>query len=83
MLLEFMCPETLIITVDIHPVLLHVVHQVLTSLTIQNRRDIRVLARRVAVLFIRSVAVIRPLLLVHTEYTRQETGDWIDTKVHG
>lgn len=45
MLLKLMHPKTLIIPVNIQPVALHKRQQVLTSLTVQNRRDIRVLAR--------------------------------------
>ena len=62
MLRKLMCPKTLIITVNIHPVLLHIRHQIVASLAVENRRDIRVLARRVAVLLIRAVTVIWPFL---------------------
>lgn len=63
MLPKLMLPETLIVTLIILPILIHILQQLIASLRLQNLGDILIFPRRVAVLLVRSVAVIGPTLI--------------------
>lgn len=60
MLPKLMLPKTLIITLIILPIRLHIRQQVIASLALQNRRDVFVFPGSIAVLLVRAVAVIGP-----------------------
>jgi len=60
MLPKLMLPKTLIITLIILPICLHIRQQIIASLALQDRRDVCVFPGSIAVLLVRAVAVIGP-----------------------
>jgi len=62
-LVPFVLPEALVVTLVVLPVGLHVVEQLRPALRPQDGRDVAVLARRVAVGSVGAVAVVGPEIL--------------------
>lgn len=55
-----MLPETLIITILILPIRIHIIQQLRPTLRFQNLRNILIRARLIAIRLIRAIAIIRP-----------------------
>lgn len=60
MLSKLMLPETLIITLIVLPIRLHIRQQVIASLALQDRGDVCIFPGSITVLLVRAVAVIGP-----------------------
>ena len=60
MLPKLMLPETLIVTLVVLPIRLHIRQQVIASLALKDRGDVCVFSGSIAVLLVRAVAVIGP-----------------------
>jgi hypothetical protein len=60
MLVPLMLPEALVVALIVGPVGLHIRQQVIATLFLQDRSDVGVLARGIAELLVRAVAVVGP-----------------------
>lgn len=64
MLVPLVLPEALVITLVVLPVGLHVGQQLGPTLRLEDLRDVRIFARRIAELFVRAVTVVGPESIV-------------------
>jgi hypothetical protein len=69
MLAELMLPEALVVSLVILPVSLHILEGSRCALG-QNRTDVCILSARIAVLLIRPITVIGPMLNISKGVTR-------------